>query len=311
MNASQPIPYQLRSIEVDVVLSEAFLRLDVQASSYIGRRVPIISSKFASSPLQSFASTDSAAIELYKILCRLWSFLRSPTVEQRYLNPQHTTHNVRCLAGCLQAELENWRAMFNALSQVQRAQGLVEENMPFQDKFRKIMVLEINCLVSIIMLTGCLDPNESLYDIHEQDFSRIVVLARWAINGTAQDESKATLKNFSLGMGTIYPLYWTVEKCRFRELRKSALRLLQGMRAREGIWESAAMAAIAEKVVCVEEEGLSDSYLHHCGVPERQRVHSVDMRIDSVAGEANFSCRSLPDGPDGEWQDVTFMVKWK
>ena len=57
---------------------------------------------------------------------------------------------------------------------------------------------------------------------------------------------------FSLESSIVEALYFTALKCRHKVLRRCALGLLK-CAGREGLWDGAVMAVVAEHVICVEE----------------------------------------------------------
>ena len=300
-------PNVLASI-VDPAIAEVFLRLDLQACSYLGQRLPKTLLGLENLSMDPFQTLDAASCALHRILGNMWALLRSFEGEDRYQTIQPASESFCVLIRGIRLDLHCWKVMFDTLSESKYSPKAAGEAGIDGTAPRQALVLEINYLASIIMLAGSLDPIETLYDSHCEEFARIVSCSEQVISNVAPEQP---IKNFSLATGIIQPLYLTVIKRRDGNVRREALRLLSGMKTQEGIWNSNAMAAIAGEVMRLEESGLIRSSLQETGIPESWRVHSVDTSIDALAGQANFSCRLLPNGIDGEWHDVPLFVKWR
>jgi hypothetical protein len=59
--------------------------------------------------------------------------------------------------------------------------------------------------------------------------------------------------NFTADMGLIAPLYYTAIKCRVPSIRREAIDILKSVPHRESMWDGLVVAAVAEKVVHLEE----------------------------------------------------------
>lgn len=60
-------------------------------------------------------------------------------------------------------------------------------------------------------------------------------------------------KSFTLAHGIVTPLYMTCTRCRDPSIRRRALRILQTCNRKEGIWDSAQSALVAERIIQIEE----------------------------------------------------------
>ena len=141
---------------------------------------------------------------------------------------------------------------------------------------RRIAVLKMNHTITLIILTACLQPSSlQVYADHEPDFRHVVDLAKSIIrppppttttttNGKDHPNLKldhniiATTNHsividptpmFSFAAGVIKPLYLTAIKCQKAKICREAITLLSTSPWREGAWDSAAMARIAERRV--------------------------------------------------------------
>lgn len=127
-----------------------------------------------------------------------------------------------------------------------------------------IPLLRIYHIMTSIMLSTCPVPNkpwsEMVYDSHTHSFSSLLRRARDLANlkdlpipyePTAA--CRAGTLNFIVDMGVIPPLYYTAIKCRVPWIRRQAIDVLTGAPHRESMWHGAIVAAIAERVVTLEE----------------------------------------------------------
>ncbi|EAW14619.1 putative C6 transcription factor [Aspergillus clavatus NRRL 1] len=86
--------------------------------------------------------------------------------------------------------------------------------------------------------------------------------------------------SFVVSLGMV-PLLWLVAtSCRQSQLRRRAIDLMKRSRRREGVWDSAVFAALAEKIVRMEEEAAG---IEHGMVYEAADL-PVSARVTTVAG---------------------------
>ncbi|PWY79247.1 hypothetical protein BO70DRAFT_363006 [Aspergillus heteromorphus CBS 117.55] len=69
-------------------------------------------------------------------------------------------------------------------------------------------------------------------------------------------KSKPKKKTFSLDLGIISGMFNVAVRCRDPVIRRRAVRVLRASAVREGVWDSVVVAAVAEKWIEIEEEGL-------------------------------------------------------
>lgn len=102
------------------------------------------------------------------------------------------------------------------------------------------------------------------WDVCLPHFERMVALAGTILSRNRN--SHASPAFVSLEPGIIIPLYQTVTRCRHPVLRRRALELLRRANSQEGRWHSVGAAAVAERMLQIEEESLmgiipDESYL--------------------------------------------------
>jgi hypothetical protein len=95
------------------------------------------------------------------------------------------------------------------------------------------------------------------YDKYIPDFEKVIKLAESLINFKKIATKNNTLV-YSFEMNILPPLHYCSTRCRDPKLRRKALALLEDSPRREGMWDSAMLAAIARYVIQEEEAGLGD-----------------------------------------------------
>jgi hypothetical protein len=117
---------------------------------------------------------------------------------------------------------------------------------------------------------------------------------------------------FLLDNGLIFSLYWTALKSRSGPLRRRAISLLQNS-SQEGVWIGSIQAAIAQRVVEIEEghpyeqDPAAERVLEAGDVGEESRVHSVGT--DIIKGQ-RWAKVVVQQRLEGEWRERVEGVSW-
>ena len=285
---------------VDNDITQAFARLDVQASIYVGRRPPVVAPVRAWRNSMFFTYIADAETALYQELSGVWTFLRNKADDFRFRDPGNVPLHVLAEAEAIRLSLAQWQQTFLSLL------GACEAKLSSREA-SQAKLLQIHHLTATILMVGSLYAEEALYDAYDKDFETIIRLStelhRDLYGG-------ASAKVFSIDMAIVPPLFVSSTKCRDPKIRRQAVELLQAVPYHEGVWNGQMMAKVALRIKEIEEHGLEGGVLRTQRVPEFQRVHSVDMNVDPKACRAGISCRLRPNGMDGEWEDVEFFVTW-
>lgn len=104
-----------------------------------------------------------------------------------------------------------------------------------------------------------------VWDKYNSYFEQMVALGE-SINGLHSSHSRSpspsvslsscSSKTFSLDLGITACMFNVAAHCRDPNIRRRAVRVLRSSKIQEGVWDSVAIAAIAEKWIEIEEEGL-------------------------------------------------------
>ena len=146
---------------------------------------------------------------------------------------------------------------------------------------RATIVLQISYITTTIILRSCFTRSEMEYDKLQADFTRLVALIQ-SIMDPAQTARLGyrRLPDYSFEGAVIFPLYYTVLKCRNSATRHEALNLLRRGPMKEGIWERDLALKIAAQVVELEETGTKlDKVGHHAPVSEERRISRMDVTV--------------------------------
>jgi len=153
-------------------------------------------------------------------------------------------------------------------------------------------------IMTIIVVTG-VSGREILHDNYIDKYEEVLALAEGLLlGGQATLSSASTNRFFSFDIGVIFPLFWVAIKLRKPQSRRRAVELLGSMHHQEGAWKSTSAAKVAQFVIDVEEEGMSQDDVH---IPELARVHLVNTRADVERGEILVSCVMRYDDDDSSW----------
>jgi len=128
---------------------------------------------------------------------------------------------------------------------------------------------------------------------------------------------KHTRPAFALDTGIIFSLFWTAVKCRDGLIRRRAISLLE-QSSQEGVWIGVIQAAIAKRVVEIEEEQPYeqnpewDSVKVAADIREEVRVMNVGSDVDKVRRRARVVLKKRREewmGIEGE-EECYECVEW-
>jgi hypothetical protein len=123
------------------------------------------------------------------------------------------------------------------------------------------------CLLLRVGVTG----SQTDWDLYLPHFERMAALAGVILS--RNHTSHAAPAFVSLESGIIIPLYLVATRCRHPVLRRRALELLRRANSQEGRWHSVGAAAVAERIMRIEEEGLRGI------IPDKSYLNMVAMDV--------------------------------
>jgi hypothetical protein len=300
--ASKAPSHAVNLIAVDEDLIQAFVRLDVQASSYISHRAPQLSTVILPTHIPArFTSLSQSRETLNGIIGQLLYFMWSTAYKFRYGSPGSIPLPVVAEADTWKVLLQKWADSFSAFL------GHPSTKMTHREKCGT-KVLLIQQSVAYIKTFTCLYAEESIFDMFDTEFKEILSNAEFLLdNDQRTDPQRVPL---SLDMAIIEALFGTAIKCRSHPIRHHAAALLRKVNWREGVWDACVMAKIADRFIASEEEILENVQDIEARVPEFWRAHAIGFTIDWKARHVKLFCNRRINGMDGEWSEHEYFVTW-
>ncbi|KAK3699768.1 hypothetical protein LTR37_016277 [Vermiconidia calcicola] len=167
-----------------------------------------------------------------------------------------------------------------------------------EDELCAARILRLHHTMTTIWLAKSMVPNECAYDDSMDDFEMAVTLAEAVCSSVSY---RVNGGGFSFHPDISHPLYHIATKCRAPAIRRRAVQLLRTLNRREAFWDSNVAAAIAERVVEIEERML----LTAGALPaEEHRIHSVtlDSEISKAPGKHKATFYMKTKGLGGPWR---------
>jgi hypothetical protein len=145
---------------------------------------------------------------------------------------------------------------------------------------QRASLLEIQYKVAMIFFATGMSPQETAFDAFNSDFDSIVAVASsLVVNGQGPGIVERT-EQFSFDIGVVPPLYFTASRCRDPSIRRRGLSILSANPRQEGVWNSDMLAKIAERLICIEEDGI-ERVTSSDDVPAISRVSVLNATIYS------------------------------
>ena len=132
--------------------------------------------------------------------------------------------------------------------------------------------------------------DDMTWDLHPQEGEDIVQFAEdlLALDETARGSPGARRVEYSLDMWLVGPVYSVAHKYRDPILRRRAIAVLKNANRQEGVWDSAVVAKVAERIVAIEE-GAVGTVRSFQDVPDWARIHGLDVQFDKQARRGHLS----------------------
>ena len=248
-----------------------------------------------------FSSLSEATNTLYTIINLVLDFCRfkMPALCKREVQSGKQAENLLEQHGYYVSLLEQWEARFDDL--------LLQLSISMDSKDKNGVILsKLHHATVATMLDFPLTDSLCNFDRLLPKFQRIVSLAKFLIEAT---EAAETLwVELWVCNGIRAPLFFVATKCRDQSLRKEATRLISPP-GRKSVWHSRAAAAIAKRVMEIEEER------HSCisvarEVPEFLHIGSLrPTKVDLVSHQVKlvFQQNTKCGGDISTFEEV---LKW-
>ncbi|KAL4756676.1 Zn(II)2Cys6 transcription factor domain-containing protein [Aspergillus foveolatus] len=288
----RPSSYSEGNINPEI--RRAYMKMDMQATLYIGMRAPAASISRPPPIPYIFETLHDAETSLMHEHAQILHFGRRPAKRYRYHEPGHIPLELIARTRTFQHRLAVWKSAFTYSYSCQKALG----SSPRVSAAASLLLIQY--YVACIMASTCLYAEETLYDQFLAQFRRIIDLAKAC---TEHFETAFCTRSSSIGvpvsMGVIYPLYFVATKCRDSRVRQEAIEVLSSIPYPDGVWEGRILEVIAQRAKVVEELGLNADQL----VPEFKRIHVLGLAVHPESRKVCVEFRRRPNGMDGEWEE--------
>lgn len=268
-------------------LSLMFMTLDIQKASYVLGQPPELSfsSQEHLEPVSSnIPDINTAELRLIRIIHSCYQFTAQAS-HFKYLLLAAVPSDIVFEQGRQIAKLSLWLGTLN--------QAVLSRHQLSADAYHHALVLRSQCLSTLVYLSTILSPNECSYDVHAPRFQQIIqdaatVLAQHSVH-------LSLLGQFRPCPGIVQPLFFTAIKYRHSHWRRQAIEMLRRS-GREGPFDGKLLAAIASRVVEIEEHGCGKGTMPDGILPkhveETQRVHGCGA--DAEARDNDEPLLSVP-----------------
>ena len=158
-----------------------------------------------------------------------------------------------------------------------------------------------------VMLTRTKVDDQTNWDIFSPMFEKIVCLAEDVVKLDFQsNEGRPT---FCIDLAIIGPIFELSCRCRDPFIRRRAIKLLRTCGRTEGVWNAFLTSKVAQRVLDIEEAGLSD--VKSCGdIPDWARISNINAAFHPVARKATLTY-SRPQSKEGVTRGtVEEVIEW-
>lgn len=251
----------------------------MQATVFLNSRRPELNDApavYDSSTSGGFSTLQEAHLSLEVIIARLLSVLTNKSSLGIELPIDLLQSTRKPLLEVLAAQFRQWKVSFDIFSASRT------DTMQIKD-LQMSVVLGLHHQTMSLMLDVKAVTDEDIR-VHDARLFQILALSRSLINS---HNSKCGKFRLSADTGVIGPLYYASMIASNPAIRQEAINLLRQVRWREGFWDAATVAQIAEKVEKVKRDGVLGVAVTG-GVPELVEVH-VAQRTNHSVGIPDYS----------------------
>lgn len=303
---------------VDDWLADPFQRLHVQAAlfgqcSHIWHTV--VGIEQSGIPLPTFKSLNQARWYLERMLIEIVQLRARSRPMAQTQNPPGS-HVLLEQQHYIKLRLRNWLASY---MKIERSAG-----NPYAYHILRMYHTMAEIMVDISFESSA---SKSSIQSHTGNFLSIIAKSVQLWDKICSNpgihispEVDEEMSNTITDMGWIPPLYFTATNCRSHRIRLHAIRLIESMPHREGIWDSTLAASISREVMNLEEGNfyqndrkiddflvtiapVEHDSLQDCP-PETSWVYDLQIMLpENSMGGAELKCRRRRN--DGNWREIS------
>ncbi|KIX93013.1 uncharacterized protein Z520_11286 [Fonsecaea multimorphosa CBS 102226] len=294
-SGSRPTFREIPQDEVDELL-RVFARYDIQACTFSKEKAEPLLTNLGKVPriLPTNLTLSQVRNHLDNLLVSVYQLVKSDARMYRYWKRDVVPVEWQARR---QEAIDVFDAWMAALENFFSTQG---PRLGRAD-IKSLLGLRLQIKTAVMMLKLCIDCGpETTFDAFRDDFEDMVSKVEQvttALSLTEQMPLEDELTPFTMELGIIHPLFFTACKCRDWGIRRRAVAQLKKA-GKEGVWEGPIMAVLAQRIVALEEEGLSQGEL----VPEANRFHDIRKNVDYDSRQILFEAtRAL----DAAWENFS------
>ena len=178
--------------------------------------------------------------------------------------------------------IQKWLAAFKPLWEYCQTEGGAND-------YAGAAMLKMQTWCGIISFSTARTNHECHYDDYIEGFAEMVRMAKNVLETSEQARTGSALFAFSIGVTNC--IYFVMTKCRDRQLRRAALELLARFPRRDGVWDTAMVAAVGQWIMEKEEQGLRPRE----PIPERARVRLMEVKMPTARREVYIRYTLMED----------------
>lgn len=300
-----------RQRKLHVSLSGLMDRLDIQLSTFTSSRIQLNrGQQTRGSEIMISSDSFRSVADASHVL----TMLRASVRELMYRVQTFEDGGLNSISGLERQSLYVEVAhQLNALDQWDtRIRALKHQSVGTHDE-QTITIMQITHLAARLQVANCLNEGrEMLWDRFFQNFEHLLRMTEGLLSEARAPCTKdhihdtpgpdgclrADAADIYLETGVIPSAYLTAIKCRDRNLRRRALKILEECKHREGTWDAAECALQARRIIFLEERNVPPTAI----VPEHCRLHRVWYNLGEAGVEAVHCKRRLFEST-GEWSE--------
>lgn len=280
--------------QVDGWISEAFIRLQVQ----LALLRPSCTSSVCFLSQSSSSQSRNWIPRQFRSLKLAWDSLSAIMIDIIFLRQEYAqsiSGQYDCARRAAFAKqqqlalsgLRRWQTAYQ--NAYDRGYLLDLAKFPPTEKTKATANIQVYHILTTIMAQMCLCPGDEMaFDTQNFHFAQLLGQLQILFgtdhsehNSSPETEAISQLDQSIIDLGCVIPLYYLATKCRVHNLRTSALRMLQCVHHREGLWDANIAALIAQKTIELEEGGLNYDCISRSEssstLPDSQRIGSLEI----------------------------------
>ena len=174
---------------------------------------------------------------------------------------------------------------------------------PGSKEFLGASMLMIQYVSANLMCVPPEEESEMIFDQYTSQYRTLVYLSRELLETFPRTKARKAV--FSFDDGLVASLFSAATRCRDRNIRRQAIKLLVEHPRREGLWDSAAAVKVACWLVNLEEEAMLDG-----SVPESSRLRIEKMDTNLTERKVVVLCSKRNDASQARYDLEEVVLSW-